>query len=53
MSGNRNREIPFDNHLKTCANSNDNILSTKVKSGSVMVEIAEKKNLKKKPENPS
>ena len=43
MSGNRNHEITFDNHLKTAMNSNDNLLSTKVKSGSIVVGIAGKK----------
>ena len=48
MSGNRNHEITFDNHLKTAMNSNDNLLSTKVKSCSIVVGIAVKKKKKKK-----
>ena len=47
MSANRNHEITFDNHLKTAMNNNDNLLSTKVKSGSIVVGIAEKKKKKK------
>ena len=46
MSGNRNHEITLDNHLKTAMNSNDNLLSTKVESGSIVVGIDEKKKKK-------
>ena len=47
MPGNRNCEIAFDNHLKTALTADDNPLSAKVKSGSIVVRIAQKKNKKK------
>ena len=47
MPGNRNREIAFDNHLKTALTADDNPLSAKVKSGSIVVGIAKKKTKKK------
>ena len=46
MSGNRNHDITFDNHFKTAMNSNDNLLSTKVRPGSIVVGIAENKKEK-------
>ena len=47
MPGNRNREIAFDNHLKTALTADDNPLSAKVKSSSIVVRIAQKKKPKK------
>ena len=51
MSGNCNHKITFDNHLKTAMNSNDNLLSTKVKSGWIVFGIAETKKKKKIDDN--
>ena len=47
MPGNRNREIAFDNHLKTALTADDNPLSAKVKSGLIVVRIAQKKKKEK------